>query len=119
MKNFILNLVLTTIVSTVSYNSASAAVACTGKINQILTYANGNVIVHSSWRNDFNVICNSKNEWNGITTSQCALWLSQALVAYKAKTNSTVYYENESNCAQIPTYGNSPPPVYFMNAALP
>lgn len=95
----------------------AGAFYCTGKVNDFLVYANGDVMVYSNWRNDWTTICNMKGTRNGIDTATCATWASMAQKSVSQTSLTTLVYFNDgagtANCSNYGTYGSSPPVVYY------
>lgn len=95
---------------------AHAAVECTGKIKKLLIYRDGWVNVSADWRGDYTMICNLKDEWKGVSVTTCAMWASMLQNLKKSDKSVSFYYgadDNVSSCDSIPTYKNSPAPVYI------
>lgn len=90
-----------------------ADITCSGKVLTVLQYANGNVNIMTSYRNDYTVVCNTVSNWKGISPDTCRSMLSIVLSAKAVDKNILVYYSgNQFSCATIPYYGNAPSPVY-------
>ncbi|MCG9584203.1 hypothetical protein L1D13_17260 [Vibrio tubiashii] len=106
MKKLLLTLLLVS-------PSAFADITCRGEVNNVLQYANGDVNVHTSYRNDYTVMCNVKDHWKGVSPEACKGMLSTLLTAQSAgKKVETYYYGNQYTCQNIPYYGQAPGPVY-------
>lgn len=114
MKNLI---TLALIFMLLPWQSASAvSLSCEGTVRQIYVAVNSRVFVQGSWHTDWTMICDLDDTWNGVTGELCKTWFAMALTAYQAKSNVMVRYDNlqSTDCAALPTYGNSPAPLYFM-----
>ena len=88
---------------------------CSGKVNSVLIYASGAVNIRADWRNDYTYICNVNSEWNGVSPLMCALWVNDLNTSRKVDADVRVYYygsDDYTGCADLPTYSNSPAPVY-------
>ena len=90
---------------------------CAGKINEALIYADGTLMVLSTWRNDWTVLCNVKGAIHNIDTVTCSLWAAYAQKAVESQLPVVVQYNNITpECSALPTYGGSPAPAYFRVA---
>ena len=107
MKNLILILII------LFTTNAQAAFHCTVDVKKVLVYSSGIINVMHSGRNDYTVICNLKNEANGVSIPTCAMWASMLQSIKKAQTKAVFYYPGNGTCADIATYGNAPVPVYI------
>ena len=104
-------LVAAALLSSVSVQAKMKAIHCTGTVIDALVYADGNLNVSTSWRNDYTVLCNVNKE-----PTVCALWSSIATAAVKDQKKVAIWYsvsDNNMTCANLPTYGRAPKPVYF------
>jgi hypothetical protein len=98
--------------------AARADISCTGTINGVLLYADGSVMIQGSWRGDLTMICNTQNNFGGIDTSICLAWYGAAVKSSQGHVIVGTYYSGDTyTCANLPTYHNSPPPVYLMTLA--
>lgn len=97
--------------------ASADALFCGGKIHNVLTYADGTVMVLPEFRGDWLVICNMNTERQGISPVTCVSWLASATRAMTSATrgNIGIYYQNVPSCAAVPTYFSAPPPVYVMS----
>jgi hypothetical protein len=91
----------------------TAAFNCDAKVVHVLVYASGLVNIVHTGRNDFTVVCSLSNEWKGVGVTTCASWF--ALLESAKRRNGTVnfYYEGVGSCEALPTYSDSPAPVYI------
>ncbi|PKF80342.1 hypothetical protein CW749_07180 [Vibrio sp. vnigr-6D03] len=102
-------LLLSLVVST----NAFAAFNCEVTVNRVLVYGNGSVNILHSGRNDFTYICNTKGTWKGIDTVTCSLWVGMLQNIQNNAKKAIFYYGGQGTCATLPTYGNTPAPVYI------
>jgi len=91
---------------------AHADYSCSVKITAILVYADGTVSVNHTGRNDYTNICNINQAWQSVSPNVCATWTATLNQIKRINGNATFYYSGTSNCAALPTYGNSIAPVY-------
>jgi hypothetical protein len=98
--------------------AARADISCGGTLSAVLLYADGSVMIQGTWRNDLTIICNTQNNFGGIDTSICLAWYGAAVKASQSHVGVGIYYTGDTyTCANLPTYHNSPPPVYLMTSA--
>jgi len=113
MKKIILLLLLSITTSTMFAGTFS----CASKVNKVLLYKNGAVNVHYSARNNYTYICNLNSEWKGVSTTTCAMWvgLLQDIKKRNTDARAVFYYSTNdaTSCANLPTYGSAPSPVYI------
>ena len=94
--------------------SSAADRWCTGKLNEALVYADGTLMVLSTWRNDWTVLCSVKDNRFNIDTVTCSLWASYAMKAVESQLPVVVVYKDiTQECNALPTYQNSLAPGYF------
>ncbi|MDC5850974.1 hypothetical protein OPW32_17400 [Vibrio europaeus] len=92
---------------------AMADIQCSGEVKNVLQYANGDVNVFTSYRNDYTVMCNIKNDWKGVSPQACQGMLSVLLTAQSTGKKVATYYNgNQHTCQNLPYYGGAPGPVY-------
>jgi hypothetical protein len=94
-------------------SSVSAAFHCTVDVNRVLVYSSGAVNVNHTGRNDFTYICNLRQEWKGIDIVTCAMWTGMLQNTQNNDKKAIFYYNGEGSCTNLPTYSNSPAPVYI------
>jgi len=100
------------IVVGLSAGVARADIYCTGPISEYLVYSDGTLMVYSSWRNHWTVLCNTQGLWRGIPSETCFSWLA---VVGSAKIHNKplgVYYSGNLDCTTLETYSGAPAPVY-------
>lgn len=99
-----------------AWQPASAALFCEGTVKSYYVADNSAVLIHGSWTITWTQVCNVKVAWKGIDSELCKIWFSAILAAYHAKTTFVVRYDDPSvtDCAALPTYGNTPAPEYVM-----
>lgn len=107
MKKLFLTIILFT-----SFN-AFAGYNCTVTVYRVLAYANGSVNVLHSGRGDYTVICNLNSEYKGVSVTTCAMWTSMLQNIQANKNKAIFYYGGQGECSTLPTYGNTPAPVYI------
>ncbi|BAN46031.1 hypothetical protein [Metapseudomonas resinovorans] len=92
----------------------SAALYCPGKLAQVIVYGNGNLMILSTWRSDWTVLCNLKGT-PSVDSVTCSHWSSLAAMAFKEGSQVGAYYDVPAGttCANLPTYARAPVPVYF------
>ncbi|MDH4871670.1 hypothetical protein [Pseudomonas sp. BN515] len=92
----------------------SDALYCAGKIAQAIVYGNGNLMVLSTWRSDWTVLCNLKGT-PSIDSVTCSHWSSLTSMAFKDGATLGLYYNvpTGTTCANLPTYAKAPVPVYL------
>ena len=84
-------------------------VNCGGTISNTILYADGNLVIHSSWRNGWTALCNMNRE-----PDICKTWASIATASNISGKQVIVQYLHDTmNCGDIPTYAASPKPNYF------
>jgi hypothetical protein len=98
--------------------AAQADISCSGTLSGVLLYADGSVMIQGSWRGDWTMICNTQNNFGGIDTSTCLAWYGAAVKSSQGHVTVGTYYSGDTyTCTNLPTYHNSPPPVYLLTAA--
>jgi len=98
--------------------AAQADISCSGTLSGVLLYADGSVMIQGSWRGDWTMICNTQNNFGGIDTSTCLAWYGAAVKSSQGHITVGTYYSGDTyTCTNLPTYHNSPPPVYLLTAA--
>lgn len=86
---------------------------CAGKINETLLSASGQLLVHSTWRNDWTMLCGLKESFGGIDVVTCSHWVAMVAQAVEKQLPVLVYYTQPTTCATQATYGSAPVPHYF------
>lgn len=109
-------LLIAIIFTTLASADVNAAQWCGGVIKSILITSNGEVHILTSYRNDWTQICNTTTSWKGVAPDLCKSWLSVATALRLAKESALVFYNEDTPCIAIPSYGNSPAPAYFSIA---
>ena len=98
--------------------TARADITCSGTLGGVILYADGSVMIDASWRNDWTMICNTQNGIGGVDTPTCLAWYGAAVKSSQGHVSVGTYYSGDTyTCANLPTYHNTPPPVYFLTAA--
>jgi hypothetical protein len=98
---------------------ANAAFVCDVKVSRVLVYTNGMVNVLHSGRGDYTVICDLNAVRLGVSPTTCAMWTGMLQAIMKKNGTATFYYDGDSTCALLPTYGSSPAPVYVGDVTAP
>ena len=81
-----------------------------------IVYSNGNLMINPLFRDDWIRLCNLKSTVNSVDPIVCASWVTIATRSATADLEVRVRYEglaDGSDCNNIGTYGNAPPPKYF------
>ena len=86
---------------------------CDGKIAHTFADRSGGVYIFGTWRNDWQQICNLNFVWKEISVSSCRAWFSTSQTAVVTQQPVIVSIDTTS-CATMPTYGESPSPIYLM-----
>ena len=94
-------------------HQAHAAVDCVGKIAKVLLYADGTVNIVGSWRGDYNFVCSTSGAFGSVPAEVCLSWYATLMKAKTDNLDVTVYYNTNTACSALPTYGSSPVPVYI------
>jgi hypothetical protein len=92
---------------------SEAAFNCTVGISKVLVYGNGSVNVFHQGRNDYTIICNLSEARQNVSITTCAMWTSMLQNIKKEGNKAIFYYPGSGTCAALPTYGNTPAPVYI------
>jgi hypothetical protein len=108
-----LQLIIGVLVIVFFSSSTYASYQCMVSINKVLIYANGFVNVNHSGRNDYTVICNLNEPRGGVGITTCAMWASMLQNIKRNNDQAHFYYSGDGDCSTLPTYGNSPAPVYI------
>lgn len=95
---------------------ANAYHFCKGKIQTVWVEGDGDVYIVGSWIGKHTRICNVNREWKSIEVDSCKTWVSIAQLAYAAKSDVVVRYNDDAtnSCAELPDYGDAPAPNYVM-----
>lgn len=103
------------IASTLNSYQANPAVYCSGKVLEAYTGSDGEIMIRSSWRGDWTMVCNLRTAWKAIDPQVCWAWFAQVNTAVAEQTTIGIYYLNLQGsgvCQALPTYGNAPAPRY-------
>ena len=100
---------LTLLMSSMSF----ATFNCVVDVKRVLVYGNGAINVLHSGRNDYTYICDLQGDWKGVDTVTCAMWTSMLQNLQVNNRKAIFYYNGEGSCANLPTYGSTPAPVYI------
>lgn len=98
---------------------AHAAFECMVKINNVLIYRDGSVNVHHTGHGGYTVVCNLNADRLGVSPVTCAMWAAMLQHIKKNSGNAHFYFDGEGSCATLPSYWNSPAPVYIGDMAMP
>jgi len=69
----------------------------------------------TDFKSDYFAVCNVNGTWNDIPTPTCIAWYGQLAMAYKDKTPIEIYYPDDNDCNNFPSYTNAPRPDYIIN----
>jgi hypothetical protein len=95
----------------------AAPIYCSGTITNLYVDSAGNLILAGTWRNDYTMICQLHQTWNGIKPETCTFWYA-LLAASKTHTkNVLISYDTTYTCATLPTYEGTPAPTYVMQTS--
>ncbi|MBM0106554.1 hypothetical protein JM946_17635 [Steroidobacter sp. S1-65] len=92
---------------------AQAAVDCVGKVAKVLLYSDGTVNIVGQWRGDYTFVCSTSGSFGTVSAEVCLSWYATLMKAKADNLDVTVYYNTNTACSALPTYGNSPVPVYI------
>lgn len=97
-------------------SNAWATAYCQGDITNTLTEVDGDVLIRSSWRNDWVTICNLDQTRQGVSPSTCFGWFSSVSSSITENKQVVVQYLGlgQSACQTMATYANAPVPDYVM-----
>jgi hypothetical protein len=103
------------IFSLLSFNTIAGNFWCSGTLEYVYVNKSGEVTIKGSWGPAAPTsICSTKNS-EAVDTITCSLWASYAVTAVKNKMPVVLMYSEENlTCSTLPTYGDTPPPFYFM-----
>jgi len=96
--------------------NVNATAWCSGNITNSYTTSAGEVVIRSTWRNEYSSICNVKQDWKGVSPEVCYVWFSHVSNAITENKPVIVYYPSidQTECATMPTYSGAPAPGYVM-----
>lgn len=89
-------------------------VNCFGKINNVYVAKNGDLTLHTTWKNGYAAICNVSSARDGVSPEVCKSWLSIALSAQVSNSTTVAQYGALTNCSEVPDYSAAPGPNYLM-----
>lgn len=95
---------------------ARADAHCTGNVLEHLVYKEGLLMIRSSWRNDWTVLCGIQTPWKGVSTESCFTWFGLVTSARTHNKPMIIYYDNSNSCAALATYADAPAPAYVRMA---
>ena len=87
---------------------------CRGRVNNLLVDGSGDVLVHTSFRQDWIRICNVTKDSPGAPMSVCKSWYSNLQLAFAIPSDVMIQYADAPDCGQIPTYSSGPTPWYVQ-----
>jgi hypothetical protein len=93
--------------------NAYAVFECDAQVTQVLVYGDGSVGVLHTARNDIVFICNVQNARLGVGVATCSMWTSMLIKIKENGGTANFYYDGTGSCGTLPTYTNSPAPVYI------
>ena len=91
-----------------------AELYCEGKVQRVLIYGNGDLMILTDHRGDWTTICNVETARAGVSTNTCKSWQASLNIALTADKMVTIYYSDAAlkSCGTLPTYGAAPAPGY-------
>jgi hypothetical protein len=90
----------------------AAELYCTGLVSEHLVYADGTLMVSTTWLTGWTYLCNLQSPWKGVSTEACFSWFSLVTAARTNNKPVGLYYDSTQTCATLPSYGNAPAPIY-------
>ena len=108
-----MNKLLATLLILLTPFAAKATFHCSVDVNRVLVYGTGGINILHSGRNDYTNICNLNTTWKGVEPVTCAMWVGLLQNAQVNNKKVIFYYNGEGTCNTLPTYGNTPAPVYI------
>ena len=91
--------------------AAAATFWCTGALNRILVYDNGDVMIYTGWNTTWVAVCNVHQDRLGVLPDTCKAWVTLLESAKAQGVEVGVNYDsNTYTCPTIPNYGASPAP---------
>ena len=108
-----MNKLLATLLILLTPFAAKATFHCSVDVNRVLVYGTGGINILHSGRNDYTNICNLNTTWKGGEPVTCAMWVGLLQNAQVNNKKVIFYYNGEGTCNTLPTYGNTPAPVYI------
>lgn len=91
---------------------ALAEYSCNVTVKNVLVYSSGAVNILHTGRGDYTYVCNLDSTYNGVSPTTCAMWVA-LLEKIKSKGGTAAFwFTGTGSCETLPTYGNSPAPVY-------
>lgn len=107
-------LVALIIITLSSFQSAHASIWCSGNIQTAYIANTGDVIIRSTWRNEYTKLCNLKGSAE-VDTVTCSLWYSTVTTSMVNNLPVRLMYNGDQyTCSNLPTYYASPIPAYVM-----
>lgn len=85
---------------------------CTVDVKKVLIYSSGTINVLHTGRNDYTNICNLKTTWKDVDQITCAMWTGLLQNSQVNDQKVIFYYKGEGSCEALPTYSNTPAPLY-------
>lgn len=93
---------------------AQAELYCEGKVQRVLIYGNGELMILTDYAGNWTTICNVEAPRAGVSTNTCKSWQASLNIALAADKTVTIYYGDAAlkSCGTLPTYGAAPAPGY-------
>jgi hypothetical protein len=85
---------------------------CDGKIDRVLVYGDGGLMVIPAFRGEWLLLCNINVTVGGTPAEVCKGWHADVLAAMLADRQPTIFYAGLPPCATLPVYDAAPNPVY-------
>ena len=96
--------------------SYAVSLYCTGSIQKTYVSSSGNLIVRSTFRNDYTRLCNLNGTANNISAITCSMWSSYVTTALTNKKKVLISFSADEGvaCSDMATYDSAPPVRYVM-----
>lgn len=114
MKTLKKSLLIIIATSAMITSQTHAAQWCSSKVSNVFLNTDGQVLAFFSARGDYLSACNVNVVWKGVTPVTCAKWLTLIHSAVARNADMIWYYNEDTACNAIASYGNAPAPGYIM-----
>ena len=99
--------------------AAYSAQWCTGTIRGFYIDSGGGLLISTSYYGAWTQICNTTTTWKGIVPDLCKAWLAVVNTLQVTQQQAIVFYNEDTACNALPTYGATPSPGYVMVYPVP
>lgn len=83
-------------------------------LSEMVTHADGDVMILAPWLSNWTYICNLAGTWKDIPGQTCWAWFSQASAAIVDGREVGIDYGSISGtCSTLATFENAPAPAYL------